>query len=43
MLIMLLNKFAVPIPIIGVAALWLIRWKRGREEMRAAKRAQPSP
>jgi hypothetical protein len=42
MLIMLLKKFAVPIPIIGVAALWLIRWKRGRGEKRAAKEAQPT-
>jgi hypothetical protein len=39
---MLLKKFAVPIPIIGVAALWLIRFKRSREEKPAAKKAQPT-
>jgi hypothetical protein len=38
----LLKKFAVPIPIIGVAALWLIRFKRSSEEKRAAKKTQPA-
>jgi hypothetical protein len=39
MLIALLKKLAVPVPIIGVAALWLIRFKRDRQEKRAAKKA----
>jgi hypothetical protein len=37
MLIALLKKLAVPVPIIGLVAMWLIRFKRGREERRAAK------
>ncbi len=40
MLIALLKKLAVPVPIIGVAAATLIRFKRQRQEKRAAKKAQ---
>jgi hypothetical protein len=42
MLIVLLKKLAVPIPIIGVGAMWLIRFKRQRQEKRATKKAQPT-
>jgi hypothetical protein len=36
MLIILLKKLAVPIPIIGVAAAALIRFKRSRQERKAS-------
>jgi hypothetical protein len=39
MLIVLLKKLAVPVPIIGVVAAWLIRVKRKRQEKHAAKAA----
>jgi hypothetical protein len=42
MLIALLKRLAVPVPIIGVAAAALIRFKRQRQEKRAAKKAQAS-
>jgi hypothetical protein len=36
-LIALLKRLAVPVPIIGVAAAWLIRFKRQRQQKKAAK------
>jgi hypothetical protein len=37
MLIALLKRLAVPVPIIGVAAAWLVRFKRQRQLKKAAK------
>jgi len=37
MLIALLKRLAVPVPIIGVAAAWLIRFKRQRQLKKAAE------
>jgi len=41
MLIALLKRLAVPVPIIGVAAVWLIRFKRQRQLKKAGKASAP--
>jgi hypothetical protein len=43
MLIALLKRLAVPVPIIGLAAAALIRFKRQRQEKRAVEEGRATP
>jgi hypothetical protein len=43
MLIALLKRLAVPVPIIGLAAATLIRFKRQRQEKKVAETGQATP